>query len=131
MLEICFARSELLRDKSSTHHPMALLITIDMKKKWILFILSLVITFIMVQAQGDKTSHERKTESSLKRPGAGEHCTDPVFGNPITRITDSKKDNQQGTFPQYSKRQAWNADESLMILFSDERGGWLPKDHSL
>lgn len=60
----------------------------------------------------------------LECPGYLESCTDPVFGNTITRITglpDSPIPNVGGQWAEvarhgYSKRAVWNADMSLLYL---------------
>ncbi len=45
---------------------------------------------------------------------------DPNFGTLVTRLTDARTDQIHGLFPDYSKRQVWNSDESLLLL----RSGW-------
>ena len=45
---------------------------------------------------------------------------DPAFGSRIIRITDSK--DKEVIKPMYSTIQAWNADESLLILWNRGRG---------
>jgi len=45
---------------------------------------------------------------------------DPVFGTTVERITDGIAGGLNGIVPQYSKRQAWNADESKLLLFSGD-----------
>jgi hypothetical protein len=51
----------------------------------------------------------------LKKPAAGKSVIDPAFGTQIHRITKAN----QGTVikPLYSPNQAWNADETLLILY--------------
>ncbi len=65
-------------------------------------------------------SREIKAETNMNKPGAGVVYKDPVFGTSITRISNAVQEHLQGLFPQYSKRQVWNSDETKMILFTDE-----------
>ncbi len=52
----------------------------------------------------------------LARPAAGESVIDPATGARLTRLTDARATGYEGIVPQYSRRQAWNADESLLLL---------------
>ena len=56
----------------------------------------------------------------LAKPSAGNAIQDPVFGTTLRRITDAAAAGQPGLCPIYAKRQAWNADESLLLLTSGE-----------
>ena len=62
--------------------------------------------------------------SPLAKPAKLQTVLDPDFGNKITRITDAQGDwNSSFAIPAYPTTQAWNCDESLMILYvSDSLG---------
>ncbi len=87
---------------------------------------SLILLSTVVLAQNEQAviknirSHEALPITRPARPAQGKTYADPTFGTTIQRITDAKKLGLQGCFPQYSKRQAWNTDESLLLLFSDD-----------
>jgi hypothetical protein len=66
------------------------------------------------------TNHDALPQPDLPKPQKLALFTEPVFGSTMVRITDARLDNQPGAFPQYAKRQAWNADESLMLLTCDD-----------
>lgn len=53
----------------------------------------------------------------MAKPAPGASYVDAVFGSNITRITDSSKISSGIIKTLYSTIQAWNADESLMILW--------------
>ncbi|HML80422.1 MAG TPA: hypothetical protein PKE37_01465 [Thiomonas arsenitoxydans] len=55
----------------------------------------------------------------LAKPAKGVRFTDPDFpGTKIVRVTDAKADfNSRVALPAYPTTQAWNADETLMILY--------------
>lgn len=56
----------------------------------------------------------------ISKPGYLQTITDPSFGTTIRRISNAP---QGGIIkPMYSTIQAWNADESLMVLFERGRG---------
>ncbi len=80
------------------------------------------------------TDSELKPLSEMSAPGYLQSYIDPVFGSKITRITGEAGDPIQGIdrirWPEiarhgYSKRPAWNADGSLLLL---ERCGGLVLD---
>lgn len=54
-------------------------------------------------------SQDVKPEPKLARPEIGKPFQDPTFQRNVTRIATK-------AFPEYSKRQAWNSDESLLLL---------------
>jgi hypothetical protein len=74
------------------------------------------------------TNHSVLPPLPLGQFRVGATAIDPVFHFPIVRLTDAKASNKQGTFPNYSKRQAWNADETLLLLQSDDGEGALLYD---
>ena len=62
----------------------------------------------------DKTN---RPMTILARPAAGGSYTDPAFGSKITRITDSASISSGIIKTMYNTIQAWNEDESRMILW--------------
>jgi len=55
---------------------------------------------------------------NVAKPAVGSTYTDSVFGAAITRLTDALSEGKPGIIPIYSKRQAWNCDDSLLMLQS-------------
>ncbi len=56
--------------------------------------------------------------SELAQPARFEAAIDPEFGTRIVRVTDVQSESGGDVIkPMYSTVQAWNADESLMILY--------------
>lgn len=53
----------------------------------------------------------------IPRPAYLEAITDPAFKTTIRRISNAKSGAWNGVVPMYSTVQAWNADESRMILY--------------
>ena len=51
-------------------------------------------------------------------PSVGISYNDPSFNMPTMRITNARANGTTGYFPDYAKRQAWNVDESKMMLRS-------------
>jgi hypothetical protein len=71
----------------------------------------------VVSASGQPvTSHLALPMPELPKPLAGSSLKDPVFGTTLLRITDAAAAAVPGLCPQYSKRQAWNVDESLLLV---------------
>ena len=64
----------------------------------------------------DKTAHPM---GSLAKPGLLQTVTDPQFGTTIRRITDVGKGVIK---PVYSPTQAWNADETYLLLYEVGHG---------
>ena len=62
------------------------------------------------------TSHESLPQPEISEPLVGVQITDSVFGTTFQRLTDARAAGLDGVFPDYSKRQAWNADETLLLL---------------
>jgi hypothetical protein len=58
--------------------------------------------------------------SDLIKPDVGETVTDPEFGTTIRRITDVG--GTGAIKPMYSPTQAWNADETYMVLYEVGHG---------
>lgn len=66
------------------------------------------------------THHDPVAQPSVQRPSFMMQTTDPKFGATLLRLTDARGDRKPGMMPQYSKRQAWNANDSLMLLISGD-----------
>ncbi|MFA6127296.1 MAG: T9SS type A sorting domain-containing protein [Bacteroidales bacterium] len=66
------------------------------------------------------THHNAVYQGDLAQPLPGILFTDPNFHTPVVRLTDARTSGIHGLFPDYSKRQAWNSNETLMLL----RSGW-------
>jgi len=54
--------------------------------------------------------------ASQTKPAKGATYTDQVFGTTVKRLTNAQADGFNGVVPDYSKREAWNLDGSLMML---------------
>lgn len=78
--------------------------------------------------EGLVTDKEPHPMSSLAQPGVGERVEDPEFGTTIVRLTDGGAGRV--IKPMYSTIQAWNADESRMILYHVDDGHHLYDGHS-
>ncbi|MBI4931656.1 MAG: T9SS type A sorting domain-containing protein [Bacteroidetes bacterium] len=64
------------------------------------------------------TNHNAIPQTNLSQPQRYVPYNDPMFNSTVVRISNALADNIEGTFPDYSKRQAWNSNESLMMLRS-------------
>jgi hypothetical protein len=67
------------------------------------------------------TSLDLRQPHALPEPAAGQPLRDPAFGRCVTRVTDRSADiesgdSSRGIKNEYSRVQAWNADESLLLL---------------
>jgi hypothetical protein len=62
------------------------------------------------------TNHDALFMPQVDKPEVGIIFLDPVFNTPVKRLTNAQASGWPGCVPQYSKRQAWNADGSRMIL---------------
>ncbi len=65
--------------------------------------------------EGLITDQEPRRVKAVKRPPFSQRYRDPAFGTTVIRITNSQPDEVYK--PVYSTIQAWNADESLMLLY--------------
>lgn len=79
------------------------------------------------------TDTERQRIPKVAKPPFRQYYKDPVFGSKVMRISDSAPGEVNK--PAYSTMQAWNADETLMILYrtgGDDIGHYLHdgKDYS-
>jgi len=93
-----------------------------MKTKVSTFVPALLINLILpCLAIGQwVTHHDPLFMTNIPQPAAGTSYTDPKTGIAVIRITDALNSSEAGTFPDYSKRQAWNADQTRMILRTDD-----------
>ncbi len=66
------------------------------------------------------TNHDRIPQATMAKPEIRMAIKEPNFFTKMVRITDSQTADMKGSFPLLSKRQAWNVDESLMILKNGE-----------
>lgn len=66
------------------------------------------------------TNHNAIFQGEIAQPAKGVQITDPNFHTPVVRLTDARTAGIHGLVPDYSKRQAWNSDESVIML----RSGW-------
>ncbi len=66
------------------------------------------------------TSHNPLPQPNIPQPSVMNSFIDPVFGTSIIRLTNARNENVPGIIPQYSKRQAWNSDETLMLLITGD-----------
>lgn len=66
------------------------------------------------------THHDPLFMTDIPQPDLGASYTDPKTGIPVTRITDALNSGEAGTFPDYSKRQVWNSDQTRMLLRTDD-----------
>ncbi len=64
------------------------------------------------------TTHDPLAQPDLPKPTVFTPYVDQKFGTTVERITNARFMGFPGIVPQYSKRQAWNSDESLMITLS-------------
>ena len=72
--------------------------------------------------ENDKTNRPMPT---LTRPQPGANYQDPIFGSKITRVTNAGSINSRIMRNLYSTIQAWNADETKMILWHRGEGHYL------
>ncbi|HVU51313.1 MAG TPA: hypothetical protein VHL80_11535, partial [Polyangia bacterium] len=70
------------------------------------------------------TDKEPHPMTSVPRPALGQTVTDPQFGTTIRRITEVPATNlpNPALRPLYSTVSAWNADETMLILYSAGNG---------
>jgi hypothetical protein len=59
-------------------------------------------------------------ESAIKRPKLGIVVADPAFKSCLRRVTDHTKLNQQISGHTYSQLQAWNADQTMILLMTNQ-----------
>jgi hypothetical protein len=72
--------------------------------------------------EGLITDNEPRRVKRVAKPPFAKRYRDPAFGTTVMRITNSDPDGV--TKPAYSTMQAWNADESLLLLYrQDDDGG--------
>ncbi len=64
------------------------------------------------------TALDVRRPQTLPKPAWGKRIRDPAFGACVTRVSDQKRARDPLTGPTYSQLQAWNADQSLILLRS-------------
>ncbi len=70
--------------------------------------------------------------SAMAKPSLGQVVVDPQFGGSIRRISDAAAGRWNVAKPMYSTIQAWNADESYLILYhTSQEGAGSPGGHHL
>ena len=75
--------------------------------------------------QGLVTDKSHRPRQAIPKPGYLEAFTDPQFGTTIRRISDVEKTASGSAAvikPMYSTVPAWNADESLLIIWQRKKG---------
>ena len=89
------------------------------------YVISLLIlpSFVLTQDLSEGlvvNDFELHPMQEIQKPAYLETITDPSFGTTIRRITDAGPGGV--IVPMYSTIQAWNSDESLMILYNQSMG---------
>jgi hypothetical protein len=59
------------------------------------------------------------TQSTLAKPAVNVPTTLDSYNTTITRISDAVASGTTGLGPNYAQQQAWNADETLILLYND------------
>jgi len=82
-----------------------------------------------VLAQDNLETAEVRATPIMPFPDNLQQVTDPAFGTPFTRVTDPGQQILPGVFcnpaycrHRYSSTHAWNADQSLLVLFKGCNG---------
>jgi hypothetical protein len=69
------------------------------------------------------SDHDAHPMSALDKPAVGQPVTEPQFGTTIRRVTAvAPGGDNPAIVPMYTTMSAWNADESLLLLFSVAAG---------
>jgi hypothetical protein len=79
------------------------------------FVIILLFHFQIIHAQWI-INHNSIPQPNIPKPTIDTHFTDPEFNTEIIRITDARSSGMPGICPDYSKRAAWNTDESYLLL---------------
>ena len=87
-----------------------------MKAKFYFLMLLFLIGSIGIVCGQTITGQDAIFMSEFSKPKLNIPFSDPKFGTTVTRISDAVKSKINGIIPDYSKRQAWNADETKMLL---------------
>jgi len=91
-----------------------------MKKIYVLIISLLFNLDISTITAQKVTHHEPVAQPDIDKPNLGTPITDPRFGTTLIRLSNARVSGYAGVVPQYSKRQAWNADASRLLLFTGD-----------
>lgn len=87
-----------------------------MEKRNLFSILFIFLCWTSISFAQEITDNKPVFMQDFAKPKVNIPFTDPKFGTSIKRISDAAKSKNDGIIPDYSKRQAWNADESKMLL---------------
>lgn len=94
-----------------------------MKRKFLLFLTSFAVIINTGISKAQWISHHKPVfQGIVPQPAAGVPITDLKFRTSVIRITDARSLNLKGIVPVYSKRQAWNSDESYLLLADNGNG---------
>jgi hypothetical protein len=66
------------------------------------------------------THHQAVAQPNIPKPILYSPSNDPQFGTKLIRISNALASGYAGVVPQYSKRQAWNADGTFLLLFTGD-----------
>lgn len=66
------------------------------------------------------TGHDAVFQPLTAKPAVSVPFVDPKFKTQLRRLTDARGQGIASIVPQYSKRQAWNADQSILLLFTGD-----------
>jgi len=87
-----------------------------MKIKITCFLFAFYIFFANELSAQFINNHKTIFQGELGLQPKGKIFKDPKFNTDVMRITDARSERLPGIVPQYSKRQAWNSDETLLLL---------------
>lgn len=90
-----------------------------------ILVFSLLNSFFIVSYAQFVTHHNPIFQPNIPKPSVLNPITDPSFNTQVTRITNAKNFPSAGTFPQYSKRQTWNCNETKILLISGDGYSYL------
>ncbi|MBI4854662.1 MAG: hypothetical protein HY819_22920 [Acidobacteria bacterium] len=86
----------------------------------ILLVVFMIIVFPSATLAQIISGHGLIPQPEMSKPNVGEIIKEPVFNTNLVRITNTSLGNKEGAFPNSAKRQAWNVDESLMLINTGE-----------
>jgi len=92
-----------------------------MKSIWRIVIPAIIaLAFVKISNAQWITHHNPVPQPDIAKPAVGVPITDPQFGTTVMRISNARESEFAGIVPQYSKRQAWNADDSFLLLHTGD-----------
>src|SRR6059058_167130 len=72
------------------------------------------------------TGNDNAAVPALAKPAKGKAFADPVYKTCVTRVTDHAADGLKGfAREEYSRRQAFNADDSKILITAVDGGWWV------